>query len=83
MSMIFFRDVTEEKVAPNYTPVAPGLACPQQAVRRLSALGWLREAWQRRRTRTYLTQLDERMLKDIGITRVEAAREAAKPFWLP
>jgi uncharacterized protein YjiS (DUF1127 family) len=46
-------------------------------------MGWLREAWQRRHTRIYLTQLDDRMLKDIGITRVEACREAGKPFWLP
>ena len=41
------------------------------------------ESWQRRRTRVYLAQLDDRMLKDIGITRVEAAREANKAFWLP
>jgi uncharacterized protein YjiS (DUF1127 family) len=81
--MIFFRDVTDEKVTPNWTPVAPETPCPQQAPRRRSAVEWLRDGWQRRRTRLYLTQLDERMLKDIGITRVEAAREAGKPFWLP
>ncbi|MBN9560280.1 MAG: DUF1127 domain-containing protein [Alphaproteobacteria bacterium] len=80
---MFFRDVTEEKVTPNWTPVAPETPCLQQASRRQSAIGWLREGWRRRRTRLYLTQLDERMLKDIGVTRVEAAREAAKPFWLP
>jgi uncharacterized protein YjiS (DUF1127 family) len=81
--MMFFRDVTEEKVTPNWTPLAPEASCPQHAPRRQSALERLREGWQRRRTRAYLTQLDERMLKDIGVTRVEAAREAAKPFWLP
>jgi uncharacterized protein YjiS (DUF1127 family) len=31
--------------------------------------------------RRMLLQLDERMLKDIGITRVDATREAMKPFW--
>jgi len=81
--MMFFRDATEQKVAPNWTPVAPETPCPQRAPRQQSAMGWLLEGWRRRRTRVYLTQLDERMLKDIGITRVEAAREAGKPFWLP
>ena len=35
----------------------------------------------RAQERRMLLQLDERMLKDIGITRVDAAREAMKPFW--
>ena len=33
-----------------------------------------------RQRRTLLT-LDERMLKDIGISRGEAEREARRPFW--
>ncbi len=38
--------------------------------------------WQRRSTwRTRLSDLDDRMLKDIGITREEAYREIRKPFW--
>jgi uncharacterized protein YjiS (DUF1127 family) len=28
-----------------------------------------------------LAALDERMLKDIGINRLEVAREVRKPFW--
>jgi uncharacterized protein YjiS (DUF1127 family) len=43
----------------------------------------VREAWGRRRSRTCLSQLDDRMLKDIGVTRAEADWEANKPFWLP
>jgi uncharacterized protein YjiS (DUF1127 family) len=38
---------------------------------------WIRRARQRRA----LAALDDRSLRDIGITRVEAAREAGKPFW--
>lgn len=34
-------------------------------------------AAQRRR----LAEIDERMLKDVGITPAEAARESAKPWW--
>ena len=33
------------------------------------------------RERRALLALDERMLKDIGVTRAEAEREARRPFW--
>lgn len=40
--------------------------------------------WQRRSTwRTRLSELDDRLLQDIGITRAEAMREIRKPFWRP
>jgi uncharacterized protein YjiS (DUF1127 family) len=35
----------------------------------------------RGRQRDLLAQLDSRMLRDIGITRDDARRECAKPFW--
>ncbi len=38
---------------------------------------WHERARQRRR----LLQLDDRMLKDIGVSRADAVREASKPFW--
>ena len=38
--------------------------------------------WDRRhRDRLHLTGLDERMLRDIGVTSADVAHEAAKPFW--
>ena len=38
--------------------------------------------WSERvRQRQALTELDDHMLRDIGVTRVEALRECAKPFW--
>jgi uncharacterized protein YjiS (DUF1127 family) len=36
---------------------------------------------ERVRQRQALAGLDERMLRDIGVTRVEAVRECEKPFW--
>jgi len=42
---------------------------------------WLNEAKQRRRGRNALVQMSEAQLKDIGITRMQAELEAAKPFW--
>ena len=38
---------------------------------------WQERAAQRRRLGT----LDDRMLKDIGVSRAEAEHEAATPFW--
>ena len=36
---------------------------------------------ERARTRRQLVMLDDRLLKDIGITRLDAQGEAEKPFW--
>jgi len=36
---------------------------------------------ERVRQRRVLAGLDDAMLRDIGITRVEAVRECEKPFW--
>ncbi len=38
---------------------------------------WIERATQRRA----LAELDDRLLKDVGISRSEARQEAAKPFW--
>ena len=38
--------------------------------------------WQERHEqRAHLAGMDDRMLKDIGVSSVDAAREADKPFW--
>lgn len=41
----------------------------------------LRTWQQRHRTRRDLLNLNDRLLRDIGISRAEAEREASKPFW--
>ena len=39
-------------------------------------------AWQERlRQRRHLDGLDDRLLKDIGLSRADVAREVDKPFW--
>lgn len=40
-------------------------------------LDWL----DRSRSRRQLARLDDRLLRDIGVTRTDADREATKPFW--
>jgi uncharacterized protein YjiS (DUF1127 family) len=47
----------------------------ERALRILSV--WIERARQRR----HLADLSDRSLKDIGISRCDALREASKPFW--
>lgn len=50
----------------------------------LSRLGSTIYAWQcRQDERQHLGSLDERLLKDIGLTRLQALAEIRKPFWRP
>jgi len=42
---------------------------------------WCRRCCERYEQRRHLAELDERMLKDIGITPRQAEQESAKPFW--
>jgi uncharacterized protein YjiS (DUF1127 family) len=45
------------------------------------ATATLREWHRRRRDRATLAAFDDRLLRDIGITRVDALYEINKPFW--
>jgi uncharacterized protein YjiS (DUF1127 family) len=50
----------------------------------LRTLGRTLESWQERvHQRRHLLELDERLLRDIGLSRYDVEREAAKPFWRP
>ncbi|MFZ5792325.1 MAG: DUF1127 domain-containing protein [Pseudomonadota bacterium] len=42
-------------------------------------IGWQ----QRAQERSHLLMLDDRMLRDIGLTRADVEHEANKPFWRP
>jgi uncharacterized protein YjiS (DUF1127 family) len=59
---------------------------PRPDLRRIAgavaALASIPRTWlERRRFRAELEELDERLLKDIGLTPSEARSEASKPFW--
>lgn len=50
--------------------------------RRLIAFFESLAAWQDRAAqRHHLSQLDERMLRDIGLSQADVRRELEKPFW--
>jgi uncharacterized protein YjiS (DUF1127 family) len=38
---------------------------------------------ERGRQRRALVRLDDRLLRDIGLTRLDVLQETAKPFWRP
>ena len=46
-----------------------------------SALGWLEDRLEKRRSRMSLEDLTDAQLKDIGISRADAYREAHRSFW--
>ncbi len=56
--------------------------CEETVINPVKRLLKTLEIWvDRVNQRKQLAKLDDRMLKDIGITRIEANREIAKPFW--
>ena len=69
---------------PRLTDLHPGSLSPASSGRRPARasfwqrlVGWSRVARERRR----LLELDEHILRDIGLTPEEARREATRPFW--
>jgi uncharacterized protein YjiS (DUF1127 family) len=44
-------------------------------------LRWISLRYERQRSRHELRRLSDRMLKDIGVARPDADREARRPFW--
>lgn len=70
------------------TPIFAAIALPRHAGRWRApsaalrrAFRWYRLCHARAAQRRHLAELDERMLRDAGITPAQAARECAKPWW--
>ena len=45
------------------------------------AIGLIQTWQERARSRRELERLDDRLLKDIGLNRIDALQESEKPFW--
>lgn len=72
------RPARSRRIRPQNRSAAPGL---RGVVVRMIDLVLL---WQERAHSRYrLAQLEDRLLRDIGINRLDALQEAAKPFWRP
>jgi uncharacterized protein YjiS (DUF1127 family) len=68
---------------PDFSAQAPSFASALAAIySHIASFSiWLATCLERQRQRGQLAELDDHMLRDIGITRVEALREAGKPWW--
>ena len=65
-----------------FMPRVPAASAPRTTRSRLLAIVNLVDLWlERRRQRRALVELNDALLKDIGVSRYEAYREATKPFW--
>ena len=74
MSAIRFEDVGGRVAKARRAAHSAGTAAPR-------LFGALREWRRRSKGRAQLASLDDRMLKDIGISRADADVLANKPFW--
>ncbi|MEM7222120.1 MAG: DUF1127 domain-containing protein [Pseudomonadota bacterium] len=75
MSSIHYTPTTQTA-----RPVFKGFA--QLLVSVAAGIGRTLMDWQARSSdRAHLQELPDYMLKDMGLTRVDADRESAKPFW--
>jgi uncharacterized protein YjiS (DUF1127 family) len=65
--------------------VQPSIAAAAPPHRSQAARAWLmatlREWLRRSRTRSQIDELDEHLLRDIGLTRAAVRAESSKPFW--
>jgi uncharacterized protein YjiS (DUF1127 family) len=71
---------------PHASHFSPRIACTGTAGfaapgRLLQAVLWVERAFRTARERRQLMGLDDRGLKDIGLSRADAHREWSRPFW--
>lgn len=71
-------NIDAKRVAPRRRELFPALGGAVAAIV-ARTLAWRDRARQRRA----LLRLDDRLLRDIGLTRCDVQSEAGKPFWLP
>lgn len=79
MKMRLAYETTAAYSAPRSTAAAGN---PLNLAGRLSAVLDMAARWQRRRIeRRAMRQLDDHMLRDIGLGRLQMEEMAARPFW--
>lgn len=59
-----------------------GSCLPKLLAASLSAFIWLKDTIDRRRSRRALLALTDAQLKDVGISRADAEKEARRSWWL-
>jgi uncharacterized protein YjiS (DUF1127 family) len=77
----FFRVPSHRGSGPERVTRAAASEHPRRQPTLHTTLALVRTVWWRWRSRAYLTALNDRMLRDIGVTRAEAEHERDKPLW--
>jgi uncharacterized protein YjiS (DUF1127 family) len=75
---VMAEDRQDLEIGPHAVLQSLALAAVRQATRALAMLLYWHDISRERRA---LLGLDDRMLRDIGITRADAEQEAGRPFW--
>ena len=69
-------------IRPGYLTASHAPLAQRGVGRFITAIATRLAEWhERAEQRTHLAGMDDRMLKDIGVTSVDAVRESSKPFW--
>lgn len=76
-----YFDFTPYRWRGTYPPKDECSACRAVVALLIAAASWPRLWLKRCGERRALAAFDRRMLRDIGVTPSEAAREVGKPFW--
>jgi len=63
------------------TRIRSASASPRRRFDLAALVAWSRRLASRLRQRRRLAELDDRLLRDIGVTRSRALAEASKPWW--
>ncbi len=63
------------------TRIRSASASPRRRFDLVALVAWSRRLASRLRQRRRLAELDDRLLRDIGVTRSRALAEASKPWW--
>ena len=78
------KDLAFETCAENNIGTFVRRAPRRSPLNLLHRIGQRIAAWQERaQMRRGLAAMDDRLLRDIGLTRAQASRECDKPFWRP
>src|SRR5262245_45855988 len=74
-----------EEQMPRHTAATPGFAFAWSRAVAPARLGmqWVTRCRARAAQRRALVQLDDRLLRDVGLNRTDVAAECGKWFWLP
>jgi uncharacterized protein YjiS (DUF1127 family) len=71
----------ERIMSAQFSPLPSALRLPARFAAPKLDLSWIARVWRAYQTRRQLSELDAHLLRDIGMTRLDAELEAARKPW--